>query len=190
MARDRVAGPARAGAVDRQIQVDDLIETRTETDYRMWAEYWFARYLSAGWQVACVGWTIHCMPRRQMADAAPMSKGFAAAVDRLRAKARPDAEWMFPVIERFRAKVRAKIAAGWRVEDRGRVREPSIQECARQLAETHADQAAEAGIIPDRASIRAQHRRELWGRAEPRRAAPISEAERERAAMATAEAMA
>ncbi|MFM2089556.1 MAG: hypothetical protein RLZZ127_45 [Planctomycetota bacterium] len=191
--------PEAAPAVDLAKLQDEAIER----EYRRLAAYWFGRYLGPDWQQACAAWEIDRRgPRPFRVDQSALDDWLAlplaarsrtespmqSTVLRLLREAWPDASWAVPIIERFRAKVAAKIAAGWRVLDHGRWRTPTIAEQAEQLAATHADQAAKMGIIPTRERLRGDR---ALSRARPveRRGAPVDEAERWAAAEATAMAL-
>lgn len=139
-----------------------LRDQAVDREFRMWAEYWIARYLGPDWERACAGWELHRNPNPapfRVRDEFASMKPDQARDAEIRARLRdvwPDCQWSRAIVGQFRARVHDRIAQGWKVLDRSAWRAPTVQEQAEQLAWTHADQAAEAGIIPTREEIRAR----------------------------------
>jgi hypothetical protein len=154
-------------------------------------------YLSPDWRAACLTRAIEihggATPLRIDPEAwaawlrgdrrgpSPMDRAVARIRDRHRLSAGP----IEAAVERFRAKVAKRLADGWVCQAAtGSWRPPTIIEQAERLALTHADQAAQAGIVPSRADIA----RRFGAGAKPSRPlahpAPIPEAERWAAARA------
>jgi hypothetical protein len=197
-------------------QVPDLSRLQDESidrEFRKWAEYWLGRYLSPKWDRACAAWELNRRANPEvftvrpeiLADAErwadakaesdnrrPTPGAIAACARRMEIEQRlreawPDCAWSRVIVERFREKVRNRIARGWKVFDRGVWREPTLAEQVEQLVWSHAEQAAKAGIIPSREEIRARMCRPARAKAERRD--QISPEERERRARDTAEAI-